>query len=381
MKTSTKFLKRYTLPVLNFLLWLFGLWLLINLVISAFNLLSPTITNFAFLDDEPLITFLLLLLCLALIRYFNHPSKNKFDFRALPEIAKLGLLFGGSFYLGIIISALLPGALKRPIEDDWVFLAIALAPALLVLLKLLIDKIKTLRTGNGGLEIEFVSPDGPQTGAFTIPARDLDRIWVQKGPLRNLTRLIEQIRQSPEPTKTMIVKVEGGDNSTIDFVALRLYIFKLSELAGLEFVVFVEGNNKFIAFQTAKDFKRKFPLLPLEDLLVDIQEMRSAEFPPFFDELRFFFRESQRPETREYLQREVLRKYWDLDSRSVFQHDLARLGAQKVFFRNNDYHNAYQVMLARQLPALPMVNDKDQFIGIVTKESIVEAILNELLKN
>ena len=357
-------------------------WIIFSLAIFVRNSITPSI-DFFFLKDYPIVAMILAGLVITLYWLYSY-KQGMIVWNSIPPVGKIALAFTLWFYFGIFIaSSVLPILSNRQVTDDWVFLLIAVVPILLILVKLLVDRASNFKAKIGGVELEFQLPSGPRSPeSLALSGTQLDRSRLDKGRLRDLPEIIDSVRNSADQIRTLVVTISDSTNDMqIDFLVLRSYVFQLSAVTDLQFMVFVDRNNKYLAFQQADDFRRKYPLLSVERVLQELVNLENYEDVPEWQDFLFIRRSPQR--LIESIQDRVLRKYWDRqgENRLVKPGDLLKLGATNMALLNSRVSEAYDFIVIKDIRGVPVIDGDRKFLGIATRENLVDQILRKILLN
>src|SRR5262249_17984413 len=140
---------------------------------------------------------------------------------------------------------------------------------------------------------------------------------VSKGSLADLPDLVAGIREQGATKRMLTVDL----TKRVEFMALREYIFELSRVAPLRYVVLLKGADDYLGFVSVAEFKERFPRHSLELLLNE-----STENSPLGQEYQQLLNGDHRS-LREQVHDRVLALYWRADDPFVRSDDLTRLGA------------------------------------------------------
>lgn len=165
----------------------------------------------------------------------------------------------------------------------------------------------------------------------------------------------------------------------VEFLALRDYVYELSRIAPIEYIVFVDENDEYLGFMTVEQFKAKYPKFGIETLLEDFErDERTYRWWERFFRVPF-------PEVREALERvryELVLPLWDpqRDRREITERDLTRLGATRLYLQKPTVVEAYRRMIENRVSGIPVVDERRRFLGVATKDRIIQEVIVQLLE-
>jgi hypothetical protein len=289
-----------------------------------------------------------------------------------------GILFYGFLF---VISKWFPDWTGRVITNDWTLVLIAAIPMLIVLALFLSSKISEAKFA--GVELKFNTELPPSL----LEAIDLDdqisRDFFRKGKQEDLDRIIRTIGESSARPMFLLVPIE---ELQIDFKVMRQYIYKLSEVAPIQYIVFVGRQRRYLGYITLEKFRAKFPRLGIELVLEDFggNRVRRVDLPPIFNS------NVTQERIEQYLDR-LINAQWnpnrgnefenDRDARRVRVSDLGRLGTSDSKVQvSSTPTNVYWFLLENDLNGIPVLNSSGEFIGLVTKERVTQAVILQLLQ-
>lgn len=273
---------------------------------------------------------------------------------------------------------------------DWPKVVTAIAPVLILLLLILVTQSSTIKASVGGVRVEFVRGI-PFSESNTVM---LSAVSVSKGGVSDLEYIIEDIRRSDHaPRILMVVMHSAHRQNTVQFAALRDYVFEISRVAPLQFIVFVDEARRYLAYMEVGSFMRKYPKLGIESLIDDIAAdvtnrdllirilTQDGRVEGDADLLRLLGR---LPQQREQLGRLVTRRYWPLGGEDgvdgeVREDDLVRLGASAMHLINPTPQAAYASMIANGVDGMPVTDPRRRFKGMASKASIQDDVVAQLL--
>jgi len=183
----------------------------------------------------------------------------------------------------------------------------------------------------------------------------------------------------------------------VEFLALRDYVYELSRIAPIEYIVFVDKNDVYLGFMTVEQFKAKYPKfgieILLEKLLEDFERDKSTYrwwerfFHVQFPEVRVQF-----PEVLQALERvrhelervryELVLPLWDpqRDRQEITERDLTRLGVVQLYLQKPTVVEAYRRMIENRVSGIPVVDERRRFLGVATKDRIIQEVIVQLLE-
>lgn len=286
-------------------------------------------------------------------------------------------IVAGLLFYGLLISASkwFPVLTGRIIENEWILVLISAIPMLIVLALFLSNRITELNIAGIGLKFKNELPES------LIESVNLDEqlasTFFTKASRSALEQSLKSLAVHSSPPTILIVPIEEAN---IEFRLLRQYIFRLSDVAPIRYIVFTGSQRRYIGFATFEKFKARFPRLSLETLAYEFQDVRvSNRIPDPFD------RESLDAITR-YINREVSRQWYgnsfnENDNISVSQLDLEKLGFSDVKVRiSTNPTSVYFKLVENDLDGIPVVDRDGKFIGIVTKDKISQAVILQLMQ-
>ena len=169
---------------------------------------------------------------------------------------------------------------------------------------------------------------------------------------------------------------------------MNKYIYELSKVAPIEYIVFVDENDEYLGFMPIEQFKAKYPKFGIELMLQDLQRDETPNQPDHHlsRAWRNVFPEIPFPDIRvalEEITHELVQPQWDTQ-REQHQHiaerDLSRLGASRLYLKNPTGYQAYQQMIENKVSGIPVIDDKRKFLGVATKEKIMQEVIKQLLE-
>ncbi len=338
--------------------------------------------NVFFLRDSPLLSVVLLVALIAIYWMTTNHHWDKLlgwleEFKSLNRITQATIILSLTFYISLLVTALLfPRLTGYSFQSDWSLLVVATIPLIALVLLILIERATSVKAKFAGIEVEFQR-------TITTPISQtvtLEQGIVSKGFAYELRRIIEDIQSRQEFPRILVVRFSRHRNQMrIDFVALRDYVYQLSKIAPLEYIVFVDEDDEYLGFMTVEKFKAKYPKFGIESLLEDLERDERT-----YRMWERFFRVPL-PELRETLDRvrsELVLPLWDpqRDRREITERDVTRLGATRLYLQRPTVIEAYRQMIENKVSGIPVVDDRQRFLGIANKDKIIQEVINQLLE-
>lgn len=308
---------------------------------------------------------------------------NEFD-----RITQSAILFSATFYISLLVVALLFHRLTSySFHSDWALLLVAAIPLLAFATLVLIDKATSVKARFAGIEVEFQR-------TITTPVSQivtLEQGFVAKGHAREIRHVVEEIQSRQEPPHILVVRLNKRNESMrIEFPTLRDYVYKLSEVAPIEYIVFVDEYDFYYGYMTIMQFKVKYPRYGIEILLEDLEKDEHVIrlWQEIFERKHSDALKSMEAHYIDYIQhykmlkRNLILSQWDShhNRRGIAIRDLSRLGAVRLYIRNPTVLEAYSAIVENKVPGIPVVDSELKFLGIVTKDKVVQEVVLQLLK-
>jgi hypothetical protein len=195
----------------------------------------------------------------------------------------------------------------------------------------------------------------------------------------DLPRLAGEIKgQFNQPKILLVLLDQKGEN--IRFQVLREYIYELSKISQVEYIIFLE-ENRYLAFTTVEKFKERFPKFGIEVLVDDLRD----------ESLASKIIEADLPilhnieEKRKYINRVnfLIRSQWahNRDNQGVRTTDLNKIGALEIgALVSWPVEKVYSLLIKEDLKGIPIVDKDMKFIGIASQEKIAAAVIHKLLE-
>jgi CBS domain containing-hemolysin-like protein len=291
-----------------------------------------------------------------------------------------------ALYYALLMAELMwfPQMSGHSFSVDWPQVVTALAPVIILLLLILVTQFSSIQASVGAVKVKFLRgvPFSENNAVM------LDATSVRKGGTSDLQSIVERIRVSDHKPRILMVLMspEQGQH-VVEFAALRDYVFEISQVAPLRFIVFADEAHKYLGFMEVGDFIRRDPKLPIEslvdiarnrqDLLILIQALRPVlEVRAEISLERLL---SAIVVVRDYARSEATRIYWDAKQQNVWADQLRRLSARPIHLVRPTVSKAYAFMKANRVDAVPVTDGNRGFVGMATMESVVQDVIAQLL--
>lgn len=375
--------KRIAKGLLYFVLSLPIIWLVMGIVLYLQGNITATSWQSIFLlRDNPLWSLMLIFLLGFIYWASTNQVWGKFikwlgKFKSLGRTTQATILLSATFYISLFVAALLfPRLTGYTFKSDWSILVIASIPLLALIILILIERATSVKAKFAGIEVEFQR-------AITTPISQtvtLEEDIVAKGFTYELRRISEEIESRQETPHILIVRIgRRRRDMQIEFLALRDYVYELSRIAPIEYIVFVDEENEYLGFMTVERFKAKYPKFGIETLLEDFErDERTFRWWERFFRVPF-------PEVREALDHvkyELVLPLWDTgrNRQRIDDRDLPRLGATRLYLQKPSVMEAYRRMIEHNVPGIPVVDERRRFLGVADKDKIVQEVITQILE-
>ena len=375
--------KRVKQVLLYLLLTVPIVWLVTGIILYLQGNVSTTNWQSIFLlRDYPLWSVVLLLL-VGMVYWMsvNHHWVKLLrwleGFKSLNRITQATILLSTTFYISLLIAALLfPRLTGYSFQSDWSLLLVATIPLLALVVLSLIERATSVKAKFAGIEVEFQR-------TITTPISQtvtLEEDLIAKGYTYEIRRIVEEIQARRESPHILVVRIgRRRRQMRVEFLALRDYVYELSRIAPIEYIVFIDENDEYLGFMTVEQFKAKYPKFGIEVLLEDFErDERAYRWWERFFHMPF-------PEVREALERvryELVLPLWDpqRDRRDITERDLTRLGATRLYLQKPKVVDAYRSMIENRVPGIPVVDERRRFLGVATKDRVIQEVIVQLLE-
>ncbi len=294
--------------------------------------------------------------------------------RSLNKIVQTTIFLTATFYISLIATTFLfPRLTGYTFRSDWALLVVATSPIIGLLLLLLIEHATSVKAKFGGIELEF---QRTITASISQTVTVEDEM-VTKGGEFELKRVLEDIRAKQELTQILVVRIRTQGQSRVEFLPLRDYVFQVSKIAPLKFIVFVDSHDRYLAFMTVDKFKSKYPKFEIESLLEALERDVGIEMWERIFGFPF-------PDVHERLERvrwELVKPMWDSTRERpwITERDLDRLGGIRLSLLKPTVGEAYRRMLDHKLAGIPVVDENQKFLGVATRDKIAQEVITNLL--
>lgn len=261
-------------------------------------------------------------------------------------------------------------------KSDWALIFVASIPLLVSMLYLLIERATSFKAKIGGLELEFEKAIPSNFIETTELERDLVKRYLTKGGRPELDILVKDIKERNLRPRVLVIPLDR-DGERIDFLVMKKYVYQLSSVAPVEFIVFVDEENQYLGFTSVDRFKANFPKLGIELLFEDVQDK------DYFRQINSLFSPDVHPERFPDIISNLIYAQWDRAQHEtrIRIADLQRLGASdlKVHLQSS-IERVYWTMVENDLSGIPVIDDRQKFIGVAIQEKIAQAVILKLLE-
>lgn len=296
-------------------------------------------------------------------------------FKSLNRITQATILLSATFYISLLVAALLfPRLTGYAFQSDWSLLLVATVPLLALVILLLIERATSVKAKFAGIEVEFQR-------TITTPISQtvtLEEDLIAKGYTFEIRRIVEEIQARQESPHILIVRIgRQRGQMRVEFLALRDYVYELSKIAPIEYIVFIDEDDKYLGFMTVEQFKAKYPKLGVEILLEDFEKDERTYQEIFFG-VPF-------PAVRKALERvrsKLVLPLWDpqLERQEITKRDLTRLGTTRLYLQKPTVLEAYRRMIENRVSGIPVVDERRRFLGVATKDRVIQEVIVQLLE-
>ena len=265
----------------------------------------------------------------------------------------------------------------RSLQNEWVLVVISAIPLAVVLVFLFASRMTKAKIGDN--EFEFGEAIPPSLiDADNLRVDLLTENLTKEGEL-DLPRLTNEIKgQFKQPKILLVLLDQLGKN--IKFQVLREYIYELSKISQVEYIIFLEGNQ-YIGFTTVEKFKERFPKFGIEVFVDDLRD----------ENLSIKIIEADLPilhsieEKRKYINRvnHLIRSQWahNRGNQGVRTTDLQKIGALEIgAIVSWPVEKVYSLLIKEDLKGIPIVDKEMKFIGIASQDKIAAAVIHRLLE-
>ena len=376
--------KRVKTILLYFILSIPVIWLVVGIVLFLMGNVSVKNWQTIFVLQDYPIWSLILLLVIGLIYWMsanNHWAKVRkwvSGFNSLSRITQTTILLSLAFYVSLLITVLLfPRLTGYTFQSDWAILLVATIPIIALVILLLIERATSVKAKFAGVEIEFQRTITKQVNQTVT----LEQDRIAKGFTSEIRRIVQEIQDRGNTPHVLIVRIGRRNQMRINFLALREYVYELTRVAPVEYIVFVDELDEYLGFMPVEQFKAKYPQFGIEIMLHDFRDdnrqIRDERLfrvwerifhAPFFE-----YRDAW-----ERIQSELVLP--QRDNRNITERDLPRLGAVRLYLQNPTSYQAYRQMVENKVSGIPVVDDRRRFLGVATKENVMQEVIIQLLE-
>jgi len=375
--------KRIKQALLYLLLAIPVIWLTGGIILYLHGNVSTTNWQSIFLLQNSPFWSVVLLFLVGIVYWMtaNHHWVKVFKwlegFKTLSRITQATILLSTTFYVSLLVAALLfPRLTGYAFQSDWALLLVATVPLLALVVLLLIERATSVKAKFAGIEVEFQrTVTTPISQTIT-----LEEDLIAKGTTYEIRRIVEEIQARRESPHILIVRIgRRREQRRVEFLALRDYVYELSRIAPIEYIVFIDEDDEYLGFMPVEQFKAKYPKFGIEILLEDFErDERTYRWWERFFPVPF-------PGVREALERvryESVLPLWDpqRDRREITERDLTRLGATRLYLQKPTVVEAYRRMIENRVSGIPVVDERRRFLGVATKDRIIQEVIVQLLE-
>jgi len=272
-----------------------------------------------------------------------------------------------------------PSWTGRSLSNDWTLVVISAIPILVVLIFLIVDRMTKAKFGD--LELEFGTTISPSL----IDIEDFEREpitgSVNKENEVNLPKLVSNLRQQSSNVKTLLVTLDS-QGERVCFRVLRRYIFELSKVPSVEYVVFLNESKQYIGFITIENFIKRYPRFGVEVLVDDLRDRWVSE--KMIDAGIPLLTDNEQIVAYRNLAYTLVNSLWvgEDTGEGIRTTDLHKLGAMEISaFASWPIERIYSLLLTNNIDGIPIISKEMSFIGIVTQEKISKTVILRLLEN
>lgn len=381
--------KRTKTILLYFALSIPVIWLVVGIVLFLMGNVNVNNWQTIFILRDYPIWSLVSLLVIGLIYWMS--ANNRWakvrkwlsGFNSLNRITQATILLSLSFYISLLITVLLfPRLTGYTFQSDWALLLVATIPIIALAILLLIERATSVKAKFAGVEIEFQRTITEQINQTVT----LEQDRIAKGFTYEIRRIVQEIQDRGNAPHVLIVRIgRRNQNMRIDFLALREYVYELTKVAPVEYIVFIDELDEYLGFMPVEQFKAKYPLFGIEIMLQDFRDdNRQNRDERLFRVWERIFRAPfiEFRDSWERVQFELVLPQWDAqrDNRNITERDLPRLGASRLYLQNPTGYQAYRQMIENKVSGIPVVDDRRRFLGVATKEKVMQEVLIQLLE-
>lgn len=360
-------------------LTLIAAWLLGNLGLFIVGKLSLGDWQSLFvLRDSPLVVLILLLVLIVIYEIASQPWGALFRGPRAGRIPLVAILLSLVFYISlIVVISLLPYLTGFSFKSDITVLIAACIPLLVPLALLLMETATSIKAKFAGVEVQVDR---------TVRLENTESTFLEPGV--KAEEKAQELRTKGMLPTILIIRLvsEGG----LDFMSLRDYIYALSKIAPLQFIVFVDERDGFLGFTTVEKFKEKYPQSSLEILLEGLGSRDELDRFDLREPLWRMFNNNVFPESQSFrlARARLVSSFWRSADGRVTLGNLDELGISRLSLQRPASHQgyrqtifeAYERMLKEGFPGIPLVDENRAFVGVIDRDKVIEELLRQLIK-
>jgi len=401
--------------VLGVILAIISIWLLAGVI---FNLLTRTyLIRWAFgINIFPFSTrigsslLLLILIAFTFIAYGNKfwewteknimivlfndkiPGKTVNQSRRIRQILGSIILIVFFYAILLLVTKQFPIWTGYTFKSDWALLAVVSVPLFVFGVVFIFEIFPKITAKVGGIEIGLEKTIASSLLESPLLQYSDVQDELEKKRLRDL-KIIRQAIAKGKRFRILTVSL----NDRINLITLRHYVYELSKITPLEYIVFIGDKKLYLGFLTVTKFKERFPKYNLEILLDDypIYPQSDLEGHPFnfWEQTIGFHLENNRKPDFNQIRKRLLLNQWrphnQIPQNDILDDSLFYIGFENieklyldtgsVSFKDKS-KIAYKKMLENGLPGIPVIDGNKAYLGIITKEAITDKIVSQLLE-
>jgi len=379
--------KRVKQMMLYLIFILLAIWLVGGIILYLQrNFSAVNWQNLFTLQNKPIISIILLLLIGIVYWIFVNQHWLKIlkwleKYNIHNRITQAAIIISTIFYIGLFIAVtLFPRITGYTFQSDWSLLLVAAVPLLALAVLLLAERATSVKAKFAGIEIEF-----QRTITTSISQTvTLEEGLITKGYNYEIRRIVEEIQARREPPHILVVRIgDRRSQAKIEFLTLRDYVYELSRIAPIEYIVFVDESGRYLGFMTVEQFKAKYPKLGIEILLEDLEKDLEGS-KHFYNWWENIFRVPL-SEVREMLKSvryELVLRFWDpqRNLREITKSDLTRLGVTRLHLQKPTVVEAYRRIVEYEVPGIPVIDERQKFLGVATKDKVIQEVILQILE-
>jgi hypothetical protein len=289
---------------------------------------------------------------------------------ALSKATKAAIVLSVVFYASfLLIAFIFPRITGQPFQNDWVLLTVATVPVIALVALVLIERATSVKAKFGDFEVEFRRTLTEPVAQTVTAEQD-----VAAGEIANA---LSYTQDAPNVFRVPIDTSAQPDN--IEFLTLRDYVYELSKVTPIEYIVFTNETDRYLGFMTVAGFKARYPRLGVEIALEGSGEDVNSQAWEYLLDLRE--RDESLPSIRHDVRFKVV-PHWlrQRNSQAINERDLRRLGVSRLYLRQPSVLEAYRHMIENRVSGIPVVDESRRFIGMVTKDRVIQEVIRMLME-